>query len=169
MGNNVMREISLSKLTINMGAGDSTPKVENCKKLLEKLTGKKVMVTKTHKRNPFGVAKGRAIGVKVTLRGDEAREFLKNSLQSLENKLKSSQFDSSGNFSFGIHEYFNIPGVKYDPDIGMLGMDVCVTLERKGFRVKKRRIRPGKIGKKHRITSEEAAEWVRKNFGTEIV
>lgn len=106
--------------------------------------------------------------MKTTLRGQEAMEFLKKVLQALENRLKDSQFDSSGNFSFGIHEYINIPGIKYDPDVGILGMDVAVTLERPGFRVRKRRLRPGKIGKSHLIKKEEAIEWARKNLGVEV-
>jgi len=165
---NPMREVRLEKVTVNMGAGESGPKLEKCKKIMETLTGKKVVITLTHKRTTFGVAKKRPIGVKVTLRGEEAMEFLKRVLQAVENKLSYSQFDDNGNFSFGIREYIHIPGMKYDPDVGILGMDVCVTLERPGFRVKKRRIRPGKIGKSHRISKGEAVEWAKENLGVEI-
>jgi len=164
---NRMSEIRLEKVTINMGAGESGQKLENCKKILEVITGKKVVVTRTHKRTLFGVAKKRPIGVKITIRGEEGMVFLKRLLEAVENKLSVSQF-SDGNFSFGINEYIHVPGVKYDPDIGILGMDVCVTLERPGFRVKRRRIRPQKIGKKHKITKNESIEWVKKKFGVNI-
>ena len=165
---NKMREIRLEKLTLNMGAGESGPKVEKSKTIMEKITGKRVVITKTQKRTTFGMAQKRNIGIKVTLRGKEAKDLLKRLLEAVENKLKPSQFDSSGNFSFGIHEYIHIPGIKYDPDVGILGMDVCVTLERPGFRVKRKIIRPGKVGKKHMITPAESMEWTKKEFGVEV-
>jgi large subunit ribosomal protein L5 len=165
---NRMREIRLEKLTLNMGTGESGPKVEKSKIILEKIAGTRVVVTKTEKRTTFGMAQKRDIGVKVTLRGKPAMDILKRLLEAVENKLKPSVFDSSGNFSFGIHEYIHIPGIKYDPDVGILGMDVCVTLERPGFRVKRKSIRPGKVGKKHRITPADAMGWVNKEFGVEV-
>lgn len=164
-----MRDIRLAKVTVNMGAGESGPKLEKCKKIMELITKKKVVITSTHKRSTFGVPKNRPIGVKTTLRGMEAIEFLKKVLQAADNKLKESQFDDNGNFSFGIHEYIHIPGIRYDPDVGILGMDVAVTLERPGFRVRKRMIRPGKIGKSHLIKKEEAIQWAKNNLGIEIM
>jgi large subunit ribosomal protein L5 len=165
---NIMRRIRLEKITINIGAGEPGPKLEKSKKILEKISGKKVLVTRTHKRTTFGVPKKKPIGVKVTLRGKAALDVLKKMLQAVDNKLKPSQFDTNGNFSFGIDEYINIPGVRYDPDIGILGMDICVTLERPGFRIKRRRIKPKKVGKRHRISKEEATEWAKKEFSIEI-
>jgi large subunit ribosomal protein L5 len=165
---NPMKNIRLEKVTVNMGAGESGPKLEKAKKLLENLTEKRVIITKTHKRTSFGMAKHRPIGVKVTLRGDDASKFLKNAFKALEGKMKKSQFDSSGNFSLGIHEYIDIPGARYDPEIGIMGIDIAVTLERPGFRVKKRKLRPAPIGKDHQITKEESIEWVKKEFGVAI-
>lgn len=166
---NVMRSIRLEKVTINLGAGDSGPQLEKSKKILGVISGRKVLITKTKKRTTFGVTKKKPIGVKVTIRGPEAKDIVKKMLQAVDNKLKRSYFDANGNFSFGIHEYINIPGIKYDPDVGILGMDVCVTLERSGFRIKRRKLRPQKIGEKHRITPSEAMDFVKKEFGTEIV
>lgn len=165
---NPMKAIKLEKVTLNIGAGDSTPALEKGKKLLEKISGKKVVITKTHNRNTFGMAKARPIGIKVTLRGDDARKFLKMALQSVSNKLKAANFDSTGNFSFGIAEYINLPGIKYDPDIGIIGMDVAVTLVRPGYRLSRRMIRPKKIGKSHRIKKEEAIAFAKKQLGVEV-
>ncbi len=164
---NKMRKIMLGKLTLNIGAGESGPELEKSKKLLEKISKKKVLTTITHKRTTFGVAKRRPIGVKVTLRGKDGLELLKQLIKAVDNKIKPSQFDINGNFSFGIKEYINIPGIKYDPDIGIRGMDVCVTLERPGFRIKRRMIKPKKVGKKHRISREEAIEFI-KGLGVEV-
>lgn len=165
---NRMKEIRLEKVTINIGAGEAGPKLETAKRLIEKLSGMKVVVTLTHKRTTFGGAKKRPIGVKVTLRGEKAKAFLANALKANENRLKPTQFDRQGNFSIGVKEYIDLPGVKYDPEIGILGMDICATLSRAGYRVARRKIRPSKIGKGQRITAEEAKEWARKEFNVTI-
>ncbi len=164
-----MRTIRIEKVTLNIGCAGDVAKIERAKKLLEMLTGRKAVVTKSRKRSTFGIAKGKPIGVKVTLRKEKAVEFLKKVLQAVENKLKSSQFDNEGNFSIGIKEYIEIPGVKYSHEVGMLGLDVAVTLERPGYRIKRRKIEKRKIPAKHRITKEEAMEWVSKTFGVEII
>ncbi len=163
---NPMREIRIEKVTLNIGCGEAGEKLERARKLLEKLTGRKAVITRTHKRTTFGTARNRPIGCKVTLRGEEAEEFLRKALEAVE-YIRASSFDRLGNFSFGIKEYIDIPGVKYDHDIGMFGMDVCVTLERRGYRVKRKKI-PKKVGKNHLIKPEEAMEFVEKTFGVRV-
>ena len=163
-----MKNIKIEKVTINIGCGDSGEKLERAKKLLERLINKKIVVTKTHGRTTFGMAKGRPIGVKVTLRRKDAEEFLKRALDALDFKLPENIFDKQGSFSFGIKEHIDLPGVKYDPELGIFGMDVSVTLERPGFRIKKKRI-PNKIGKSHLIKPEEARDWIVKNYNVEVV
>ncbi len=165
---NPMKNIMLEKVTINIGAGEAGPKLETAKKLMSKLSGGKMTVTKRKKRTSFGGGKGRPIGVKVTLRGKEARAFLEDALKSIENRLPASSFDRNGNFSVGVKEYIHLPGIKYDPEIDIMGMDVCATLERKGYRIKKRRIMPKKVGKSHRIKPDEAMDWVKKEFDVDI-
>jgi len=164
---NPMREIRIEKVTVNIGAGEAGEKLEKAKKMLEKLVSKKIVVTRTKNRTTFGTPKGRPIGVKVTLRGKDAEEFLKKTLEARDKKLPSSVFDAQGNFSFGVKEHIDIPGVKYDPDIGIIGMDVCVTLERPGFRIE-RKAMSRKIGKGHRIRPEETMKWAKEKFGIEV-
>lgn len=167
---NPMLGIRLEKITINMGCGGDEKLIERCKKLVELLTGgKKPIVTLSKKRSTFGVAKYKPVGVKLTMRGKEAAAFLDLALSGVEKRLKPSQFDSEGNFSFGVKEYIEMPGIKYDHDIGMLGFDVAVTLERAGFVVSKRRVKRGKISKHHKIKKEESMEWAKKNLGVEII
>jgi len=166
---NPMLRISIDKITLNMGTGGPGEKLEKSKKLLERVSGEKSVITRALKRSTFGVAKGRQIGVKVIMRGKKAEEFLKKVLEASENKIKSSQFDNQGNFSVGVHEYIDLPGIKYDPSIGIMGFDVAVTLKRAGYSVSKRRIKPAKIGKKHMITREQAIEWIKESMGTEIL
>jgi len=102
---NPMRKIKIEKVTLNIGCGTDANKLERGKKLLEILTGRNPLITKSKRRSTFGVAKGKPIGVMVTLRKKEAVEFLKKALQGVENKLKLSQFNSEGNFSFGIYRH----------------------------------------------------------------
>lgn len=165
---NTMKSIRIEKITLNIGCGGAGEKLDKAKKLLEFLTEKKVVITTTRSRTSFGMAKGRPIGCKVTLRGKNAEEFLKKALSAVDSKLSKNIFDKHGSFSFGIKEHIDIPGIRYDPEIGIFGMDVCVTLERPGFRVKRKKF-PGKIGKKHLIYPEEAMEWVVKNYKVELI
>lgn len=165
---NPMRAIRLEKVTLNIGAGESGPKLEKAKTVLERIAGTPAVVTITHKRSTFGVAKHRPIGAKVTLRGPPADALLRRLLQAVEGRLKPSQFDSQGNFSFGVAEYINIPGVKYDPEIGILGLDVCVTLSRPGYRVQRRRLRPARVGKRHRISAEDARAFISATYGAKL-
>ncbi|MFZ8829920.1 MAG: 50S ribosomal protein L5 [Candidatus Aenigmatarchaeota archaeon] len=158
---NKMREIRIEKVTVNVGCGGDLDKIERAKKLLELLTGQKPIVTLSRKRSTFGIAKGKPVGVKVTLRKKKAEEFLQKVLQAKKNTLSSSQI-SNGTFSIGIAEYIELPGVKYQHEIGSLGFDVCVTLERPGFRVKRRKIKKAKINKKHNINKEDVIEFLRK-------
>jgi len=164
---NPMREIRIGKVVVNIGCGEAGEKLDRAKKLLKSLISKEVCTTKTKSRTTFGMPKGRDIGAKVILRGKEAGEFLKNAFESVDNKIKKTIFDKQGGFSFGIKEHISFPGVRYDPEIGIFGMDVCVSLERRGFRVARKRD-SRKISKTHRISPEESREWVVKNFGVKV-
>jgi len=164
-----MKEIKISKVTLNVGCGDDASNLERAKRLLEYLTdNQQPMMTKSKKRSTFGVPKHKPIGMKVTLRKQKAIEFFKSVLQSTENKVKLSQIDNEGNINFGIKDYIDLPNVKYKHEIGMMGFDVAVTLERSGYRIKRRRIQKRKIPKSHRINKEEVVNWLRDKFGVQI-
>ena len=166
---NPMKKIRIEKVTLNIGCGDDAQKIEKAKKLLQMLTDRTPVVTKSKRRSTFKIPKGKPLGVMVTLRGQEAAEFLKRALESVESRLPKEHIDSSGNFSFGIKEYIDISGVKYSHDIGMMGLDVAVTLERPGFHVKKRRARKAKIGAKHKLNKEETINWVKETFKVDVI
>ena len=162
---NPMREIVIDKVTVNMGIGEPGEPLEKAKKLLEALTENTVIETKARDRNPtFKLRKGMPIGVKTTLRGEKAVEFITKALAAKKKVLSESNFDNRGNFSFGIKEYIDFPGAKYDPTIGMLGFDVCVTLIRKGERVKRRTLKTTKVGRKHILTKEEGIQFAKSRF-----
>ncbi len=161
MNENPMRQLRIEKVTLNIGCGDDKQKIEKAQRLLEKLTESKSVITKSKKRSTFGIAKGRPLGVIVTLRKAKAEQFLDSVLKAVDKKVNQSQIDTAGNISFGVKEYIDLPNVKYSPEIGMLGMDVAVTLERPGYRVKKRRVRKAIIGKKHKIYKEDTINWLK--------
>ncbi|MEM0476045.1 MAG: 50S ribosomal protein L5 [Candidatus Aenigmatarchaeota archaeon] len=162
---NIMRKkIFLEKVVINIGCGGDMEKIERAKKLLEKMfPNRKIAITYSKKRSTFGVPKGKPIGVMLTLRRNEAIEFAKKVFKAYENKIPSSVFDDYGNFSLGIKKYIDL-GIKYDHTIGLLGMDVCFSLRKPGYKLK-----DGTISKKQRVTKEEAIKFVKEFFNVEVV
>ena len=167
--NNPMRSVVVDKVTLNIGVGKAGQELENAKELLETLSGAKAVPTHAKIRNPvFRIKKGDIIGTKATLRGAGAIEFVKKALKVKQFTLPARSFDKEGNFSFGVPEYIEFPGAKYDPKIGMLGFDVCVTLRRRGYRVGKRRHAKCKVGHTHRLTKEDGIEFATGAFGMKV-
>ena len=165
---NPMKEIHVAKVVINIGVGKSGDPVEKAKNALSELTGKTPSVRGAKKSvRDFGIHKGEPIGAMVTMRRTDATNFLRRIMESKGNVIKNSSFDNNGNISFGIHEHIDIPGTKYNPDIGIFGMDVCAALMRPGYRISKRR-NPSKIGKNHKITKDESIEFFKAQFGVEV-
>jgi len=166
---NQMKEIQISQVTVNISEGKVGDEVQKAKDLLEKLTDQKAIKTESGENaKSFGLRSGLKIGATVTLRGEEAREFLEKVLPAIDNQIPESSFDGTGNFGFGVSEYIDIPGVDYDADIGMKGLEVLVKLERPGFSVKKRDHKPTHVGKEQRITDEEAQEFVKEELDIEV-
>lgn len=168
--NNPMREIRIEKVTVNIGVGEGGEKLRKAQKVLEMLTNQKPAITIAKVTNrDFGIRKGLPIGCKVTLRKEKAIEFLKKALWVRNYKLPEWSFDKDGNFAFGIADYTEFEGMKYDPEIGIFGMDICVAFERKGYRIKRRRREKRKIPNRHRIKREEAIEFIKKTFNVEVI
>jgi large subunit ribosomal protein L5 len=165
-----MLKPKIEKVVVNIGVGKSGEPLEKATKVLKELTGQTPCKRKANKTiRDFGIRRGEPIACIVTLRDQRATEFLKKVLPIIDNKISKESFDQHGNFAFGIKEHIEIPGIKYDPDIGIFGMDICVSLTRGGYRVKKRHRRKTKIGSKHILKPEEAIEFAKENLGIEIV
>lgn len=164
-----MKKLGIEKVTLNIGVGKPGPELEKAMKLLNIITGKKPVETKTKKRIPgFGIRPGLSIGCKVTLRGKKAEEMLARLLHAIDLKMPAWKIDKSGNFAFGIREYIDIQDVKYDMDIGIIGLEVAVTLQRPGFRVKRRRIRPRKIPQRHAVSRDDAMKFLKEKYGVKF-
>jgi hypothetical protein len=74
-----------------------------------------------------------------------------------------SNFSSTGNFGFGIEEHIDL-GIKYDPGIGIFGMDFFVVMGRPGMRVAKRKRAQGKIGFQHKVKVDNTIAWYKQRF-----
>jgi len=167
--NNSMRKIRIEKVTLNIGCGKTKERLEKAIMLLKELSGMEPKKTFAKKRIPtWGLRPGLAIGCKVTFRGNKAKEMIKRLLDAVNYELTESQI-TEGNVSFGIQEYIDIPGIKYSPEIGIMGLQCSITLERPGFRIEKRIRKRSRIGTKHRITKEETIEFMKNEFGIRLV
>ena len=164
-----MKRISVDKIVINIGVGKSGEPIEKAKKALLELTGQQPAVRGAKKTvRDFGIHKGEPIGTIVTLRREPALEFLRRVIAAKRNVLKASSFDNYGNISLGIHEHIDIPGTKYNPEIGIFGMDVNVVLSRPGYRIARKSRKSAQIGRTHRINKEEAIDFFKQEFGAEV-
>ena len=161
-----MRKISIGKVVINIGVGKSGEAVERGQRVLEQITSQKASQRKAKKSiRDFGTHQGEPIGLVVTTRGQErCKELLTRLLVAREKKLNSSSFDSRGSVSFGLKEHIEIPGIRYDPEIGIWGMNVSVLLERPGYRVSRRLRKSASLGKSHVITKDEAIDYFKREF-----
>jgi len=162
---NKMREVRVSKVTLNIGAGTDPNNVKKAVELLSAISNKKAIETKSRKRIAgWKIRPGLPIGSKVTIRGKAAEVLLKRLLAAVNNNVKEKNF-TEGGFSFGIPEYIDIPDVRYDPKIGIIGLEACVTLDRAGYRVTRRKLRDTKIPKSHRVLKEDAIRLAKVKFG----
>lgn len=169
-GSNPMTAPRIAKVTVNIGVGEGGEKLQKAEKVLAKLTGHKPTRTLGKELNrELGVRPGEPIGCKVTLRGEDAESFVKRALYTRKNKVYSYSFDNQGNLQFGVSDYTNFEGERYDPDIGVFGMDVCITLEKAGHRIKRRRNQSRSVPPAHRVSTQEARAFLTKKFAIEVV
>lgn len=154
-----MRNIRIEKLIINICVGESGDKLTKAARVLKELTEQEPVYSVARLTvRTFGIRRNEKIAVHVTVRGKKAEEILDKGLQVLEYELKDRNFSSTGNFGFGIEEHIDL-GLKYEPSVGIYGMDFFVVLSRPGFRVSKRKRCRARIGVQHRITKDDAKKW----------
>ncbi|MFX1392537.1 MAG: 50S ribosomal protein L5 [Promethearchaeota archaeon] len=166
---NPMKRPYLEKIVLNIGVGAGGEELERAATVLEQITGKKAVKTISKKNvKEFNLRKGRPIGTKLTIRGKEAEKLLKRLLIVNNNKILKKSFDNYGNFGFGITEHISIPGIEYDTEIGIWGLDVCGRIVRPGMRVKDRRAKKAKIPKEHYVSRLEAQEFLKEHFNVQI-
>ncbi|AGI48303.1 LSU ribosomal protein L5P [Thermoplasmatales archaeon BRNA1] len=168
---NPLRALRIEKVTVNIGVGEAGEKLVKAMKVLEMVTGQKPVqtISKTVNRD-LGIRVGMPLGCKVTLRGEIAEDFLKRALIIRENRVYSYSFDKEGNMSFGISDYTDFDGMKYDPEIGIFGMDVNVVVRRTGgTRVERRALQARRIPKEHRVLRDEAIEFMKSKYSVQVI
>jgi large subunit ribosomal protein L5 len=160
----------IDKVTINIGVGEAGERLNKAESVLNNITGHKPIETLSRTTNKdWAIRKDMPIGCKVTLRGKDADEFLKEALSTRENKMADYSFDDEGNLSFGIPDHTLFKSQKYDPKIGIFGMDVCITMKKPGYRVKHRRIATRKVPHRHRVKKEETKKFFSETFNAEVI
>ncbi len=167
---NPMRKPYLEKVVAHIAVGHSGEDLQKAQDVLQDITDQKPTVRRAKKSiKDFGVRKKENIATMVTLRGERAKDFLRRALFVTDNRILRKNFDNFGNVSFGIQEHITIPGVKYNPELGIFGMHVHIHLERPGCRVKRRRKFRQKIGKTHFVRRTETHVFLEREFNAEIV
>jgi large subunit ribosomal protein L5 len=164
-----MREILIGKVVVNITVGQSGEPLDRAMTILENLTAQKPVVRRAKQtiRN-WGIRRNEPISCMVTLRKDKGEEFLRKTFPAIGNRIKARSFDKQGNFAFGIHEHIDIPGQRYDPSLGIVGMDIMATVERPGYRITRKRRSKSRVSKSHRVTREESIEFIKQSFGVEV-
>lgn len=165
-----MRDVRIDKVVVNIGVGEAGEKLQKAERVLEMVTEAKPVrtISKTTNKD-LGIRKFMPIGCKVTLRKNAAIKFLEKAFWVRDNKIAYYSFDRFGNFNFGIPDYTEFQGMKYDPEIGIFGMDISVTLTRPGLRISRRRRMKRKLPDKHRVTEAEGKEFIIRQFKVEVV
>ena len=167
---NAMRQLHVDKVVVNIGVGEAGERLVKAEKVLEMVTGHKPVetISKTVNRD-LGIRVGMPLGCKVTLRGEDAEEFVKRALVIREMRVPEYSFDKEGNMSFGISDYTDFEGMKYDPEIGIFGMDISVVLRRVGNRITQRALLKRRVPKKHRVDRDEAIQYMKDTFEVQVI
>lgn len=169
MSENPMKQLKIGKVVVNISVGASGEPLDNAMTILRQITGQEPCqrVAKQTIRQ-WGIRRSEPMACIITLRGKRADAFLQRAFQAIRNRVNPRSFDKNGNFAFGIKEHIDIPGTRYDPNLGITGMDVNVTLERPGYRVSRRKRAQSKVGSAHRVTPEESMTFIAEKYGVKV-
>ncbi len=133
---NLMQVPQIKKVVINIGMGEA---MDNPKALdaavgdIQQITGQKPVITKARTSIAnFKLREGRAIGVKVTLRGERMWSFLDRLLNIVLPRVRDFRgvsrdaFDGRGNYTLGLREQLIFPEIEYDKIDKVRGMEITI-------------------------------------------
>jgi len=133
---NVMQVPRMSKIVVNMGAGDAAADsklIDGVVADLRIITGQQPKVNRARKSvSNFKLREGQAIGASVTLRGERMWEFLDRLIALSIPRIRDFRgmnpkgFDGRGNYSFGVTEQLIFPEIDYDKVMKVRGLDVTL-------------------------------------------
>jgi large subunit ribosomal protein L5 len=133
---NVMQVPSVKKVVVNIGMGEAmdNPKtLEAASADVVAITGQKPVITKARKSIAnFKLREGRAIGVKVTLRGEKMWSFLDRLMNIVLPRVRDFRgvspdaFDGRGNYTLGLREQLIFPEIEYDKIDKVRGMEITI-------------------------------------------
>ncbi len=167
---NRWRQLRVVKIVVNIGVGESGDRRAKAERVLSMVTHQKPVATRSHATNrDFGIRVGQEIGVKVTLRGPTATEFLQRALDARDRQFDPDSVDGDGNFSLGVRDYTDFTGMKYDPAIGIFGMDISVEMGRAGWRVRDRKSHRSALPASLRVSADETRKFLVEKFGVTML
>lgn len=133
---NIMQVPRINKVVVNIGLGEA---LDNAKALdaavgdLNLITGQKPVITKARKSIAnFKLREGRAIGAKVTLRGERMWSFLDRLMNIALPRVRDfrgvspNSFDGRGNYTLGLREQLVFPEIEYDKIDKLRGLEVTI-------------------------------------------
>jgi large subunit ribosomal protein L5 len=133
---NIMQVPRIQKIVVNTGVGEA---LDNAKALdaavgdLTQITGQKPVINKARKSiAAFKLREGRAIGVKVTLRGERMWSFLDRLMNIALPRVRDfrgvspDSFDGRGNYTLGLREQLVFPEIEYDKIDKLRGLEISI-------------------------------------------
>lgn len=132
---NVMQVPRIRKVVLNIGMGealDNPKSIEYAVADLRTITGQQPVITKARRSIAnFKLREGRAIGVKVTLRGERMWAFLDRLISVALPRTRDfrgvpNKLDGRGNYTLGVREQLLFPEINYDKIDKIRGMEICI-------------------------------------------
>lgn len=133
---NIMQVPKVEKVVVNIGVGEALDNIKALDSALEdltKITGQKPIITKARKSIAnFKLREGRAIGVKVDLRGERMWSFLDRLMNVALPRVRDfrgispNSFDGRGNYTLGLREQLVFTEIDYDKIDKVRGLEVSI-------------------------------------------